>query len=78
MKRARLSKELEEQLQDLLENHPPDEISQDLRNIYFDHLFHSTSAGISIYFRRRLLAVQELCDWLDLAAQVQKQQNSKQ
>jgi hypothetical protein len=66
--KKKLSKELKLRLIDLLENHPPEQLSQDLRNIYFEYLYHANVQGISIYFRRRLLSIQDLCNWLDSTA----------
>lgn len=79
MSKVRLSKSQNQRLWDLLDDHPPAQLSQDLRNIYLEYLYHSNTCGVSIYFQRRLLAIQDLCNWFDLiATEIQEHSHSNQ
>jgi hypothetical protein len=78
MKKNKLSKNLKRQLSNILENHCPAQMSQDVRNIYLEYLYHTNKHGISIHFQRQLLAIQELCNWLDEAAAEVRKWNAEE
>jgi hypothetical protein len=73
MKKHKLSKRLKRQLRQLFLYQPPDVMSHDLRNIFFDYI--RKCHGTDIVFERQLLNIQALCNWLDYAAQETKDWN---
>lgn len=66
--KVKLSREMKEEFAQLLEQHPPQQFSTDLRRMLLDYMGAQVEIGFHIEFRRLLWALNDLLDLLDIAA----------
>lgn len=66
--KVKLSREMKKEFASLLEQHPPQQFSTDLRRMLLDYMVAEVEIGFHIEFRRLLWALNDLFDLLDAAA----------
>ncbi len=75
--KVKLSRELKEEFASLLEQHPPQQFSTDLRRMLLDYMVAEVEIGFHIKFRSLLLALNDLFDLMDAAAKEIKDKKKK-
>jgi len=66
--KVKLTREMKAAFALLLEQHPPQQFSTDLRRMLLDYMVAEVEIGFHIEFRRLLWAMNDLFDLLDAAA----------
>jgi hypothetical protein len=72
-----MSKMLAKKWVDFIENHDPNQVSRNLRDILLDSIAHWHGQGLSIDFNERLMRIQALLELLDSASDQKKLLNKR-